>query len=77
MPPLLPVADLEGDMLWEISKNEDVREKTEAGLDKKHTCEDLGKDSGLESKVDGTWADDNSSPLAMTFNQEKGWVTEP
>ncbi|XP_030964072.1 uncharacterized protein LOC115985247 [Quercus lobata] len=77
VPPLLPVADLEGDMVWEISKNEDAREKTKGVLDKKHTCKDLGKDSGLESSAVGSWADDNSSPLAMTFNQEKGWVTEP
>ena len=77
VPPLLPVADLEGNMLWEISKHEDVREKTDAGLDKEKTCVDMEKESGLETNTIGTWADDNSSPLAMTFNQEKGWVTEP
>ena len=68
VPPLLPVADLKGEMLWEISKNEDERKKTEGELDKKHTCTDLGKDSGLESSAGGSWADDNSSPLAITFN---------
>ena len=77
MPPLLLVADLEGETLWEISKNEDERKRTEGELYKKHTCKELGKDSGLESSAIGSWADDNSSPLAMTFNQEKGWVTGP
>ena len=72
VPPLLLVADLEGETLWEISKNEDERKKTEGELDKKHTCKELGKDSGLELSAAGSWADDNLSPLAMTFNQEKG-----
>ena len=72
VPPLLLVANLEGETLWEISKNEDERKRTEGELDKKHTCNELGKDSGLELSAVGSWVDDNLSPLAMTFNQEKG-----
>ena len=37
----------------------------------------MGKDLGLDSSAGGSWANNNSGPLAMTYNQEKGWVTEP
>ena len=77
VPPLLPVAGLKGEMLSEISRNEDERKRSEGELDMKHSCKELGKDSSLESSTARSWANDNSSPLAMTFNQEKGWVTEP
>ena len=50
------------------TKEKGLKEK----LDKKHTCKELGKDSGLELSAVGSWVDDNLSPLAMTFNQEKG-----
>ena len=64
-------------MLWEILKNEDEEKKIEGEMDRKNTCKELDKDLGLELSAARSWADDNSSPLAMCFNQEKGWVTEP
>ena len=77
MRPLLPEADLVGEMSWETSKNEDVGRKTEEEPDKQYTHKEVGKDLGLDSSAGGSWANNNSSPLAMTYNQEKGWVTEP
>ena len=54
MPPLQPVAYLEGEILWEILKNEDEEKKTGGEMDKKNTCKELGKDLGLELSVAGS-----------------------
>lgn len=75
VPPLLPVADLEGEMLWETSKHEESEKVTKEEKGKKIECKGLGK--GLKPGAIGSWVDDDSSPLAMFFNQEKGWVTKP
>ena len=55
-------------MLWEILKNEDEEKKIEGEMDRKNTCKELDKDLGLELSAARSWADDNSSPLAMCFN---------
>ena len=68
MRPLLPEADLVGEMSWETSKNKDVGKKTEEEPDKQYTRKEVGKDLGLDSSVGGSWANYNSSPLAMTYN---------
>ena len=73
MPNILPIADLEEEMIWEKSKTEEGEKKSY-----EETCgKDKCRDSGLKSSETGSWADDDSSPLPMFFNQEKGWVTEP
>ena len=69
---ILPTANLEGDMQRE-------RMKTEVGTSKpiekiRHTK--ASREMGLEVKEYMSWANDNSSPLAISFNQEKGWVAE-
>lgn len=73
VPHLLLVADLEGEMLWEILETEEGEKKTNGEMCKKDICKDLG----LKLSKAGSWANDNSSPLAMCFDQEKGCVTEP
>ena len=69
---ILPIADLKGDMQWK-------RTKTEMGASKpieKIRYTKASREMGLEVKENMSWADDNSSPLAMSFNQENGWVVE-
>ena len=53
--------------------------KTEVGASKpveKIQYMKASREMGLEVKENMSWADDNSSPLAMSFNQENGWVVE-
>ena len=69
---ILPTVDLEGDMQRE-------RTKTEVGASKptkKDKYTEASREMGLEVKENMSWANDNSSPLTMSFDQEKGWVAE-
>ena len=59
-------------MQWE-------RMKTEVGASKpieKIQYTKASREMGLEVKENMSWVDDNSSLLVMSFDQEKGWVTE-
>ena len=61
---ILPTADLEGDMQWE-------RMKTEVGASKpieKIQYTKASREMGLEVKENMSWADDNLSPLAISFD---------
>ena len=73
--PSLSEADLVGEMSWETSKKEDGDKKTEESA-RQETRKEVGKEMGLKSGAEEDWANNNSSPLAMIYNQEKGWVTE-
>ena len=68
----LPTAENEGDMQWEKtkSKGEDSKQKEK----ERHT--ESGSVMGLETTQAIPWAEEASSPLAMSFNKEKGWVAE-
>ena len=75
----LPIAVLENVMQWEETKTEgEASQPTER---KRNTVVDKGmgsklKEMGPELKENISWADDNSSPLAMSFDHDKGWTAE-
>ena len=53
--------------------------KTEVGASKpveKIQYMKASREMGLEVKENMSWVDDNLSLLVMSFDQEKGWVTE-
>ena len=53
--------------------------KTEVGASKpvkKIQYMKASREMGLEVNENMSWVDDNSSQLAMSFDQEKGWVAE-
>lgn len=72
MPNILPIADLEGETIWKKSKAEEGQKKSDEDRRGKEKC----RDSGLKASKAGSWADEDSSPLAMFFTREKGWVLE-
>lgn len=72
VPNILPIADLEGEMLWEKSKAEEGEKKSDEDRRGKEKC----RESGLMVSAVGLWADEDLSPLAMFFTQEKGWVSK-
>ena len=66
----LPIADLESVMQWEGTKTEAEASKL-IERDIK-----MGGEMGLELKENISWAEDNTSPLAMSFDQNKGGTAE-
>ena len=66
----LPIADLESVMQWEGTKTEAEASKL-IERDIK-----MGGEMGLELKENISWAEDNTSPLAMSFDQNKGGTVE-
>ena len=69
---ILPTAEIEGDMQWEKSKNKVEDSKPE----EKARYTEANSELGLEIKETIPWAKDLSSPLAMSFDKDKGWVVE-
>lgn len=72
VPNILPIADLEGEMIWEKSKAKEREKKFDEDRRGKVKC----RESGLKASEAGSWAGEDSSPLAMFFTQEKGWVSK-
>ena len=68
----LPTAKLEGDMQWEKTKNKVEDSK----LKEKERNTEASGELGLETIQTIPWAEELSSPLAMSFNKDKGWVAE-
>ena len=68
----LPIAELEGDMQWEKTKNEVGDSKPVEKVRYMAACNELG----LEIKETIPWAEDISNPLVMSFDKDKGWVAE-
>ena len=68
----LPTAEIEGDMQWEKTKNKVEDSK----LKEKERNTEASGELGLETIQTIPWAEELSSPLAMSFNKDKGWVAE-
>ncbi|KAK7834093.1 putative esterase kai2 [Quercus suber] len=68
----LPTAEIEGDMQWEKTKNKVDDSKPEEKA--RHTV--ASSEVGLELSEIIPWAEELSSPLAMSFNKDKGWIFE-
>ena len=66
----LPIADLESVMQWEGTKTEAEASKL-IERDIK-----MGGEMGLELKENISWAENNTSPLAISFDQNKGGTAE-
>nr|POE73448.1 hypothetical protein CFP56_08751 [Quercus suber] len=71
-PGTLATTETEGDMQWEKTKNKVEDSKPE----EKARYTEASSELGLEIKETIPWAEDLSSPLAMSFNKDKGWVAE-
>lgn len=61
-------------MQWEGKKTKVGASKPTAK--KRDTEVGGGDEMGSESKENISWADHNTSPLAMRFNQTNGWTAE-
>nr|POF15956.1 hypothetical protein CFP56_42778 [Quercus suber] len=68
----LPTTDTEGDMQWENTKDK----VGDSSLEEKARYTEACCELGLEVKKTIPWAEDLTSPLAMSFDKDKGWVTE-
>nr|POE69162.1 uncharacterized protein CFP56_74507 [Quercus suber] len=68
----LPSAEIEGVMQWEKTKNKVDDSKPEEKA--KHTVVSSEVGLGLSETI--PWAEELSSPLAMSFNKDKGWISE-
>ena len=64
--------DMEDKMQWEEVLDDVAHVKSEEGSKQKQGV----KGTGCANKENQCWAENESSPLAMTYDQEKGWTSE-